>query len=115
MHFSALIPAARDAVLEAPSSFYSIRFPGHSENLFISSLSSLYISSFLPHPPLTAVQISTTDTNTQTCVLIFFFFLFIFRLDFISVSFRNDVLFNLVLCFGVSIPSLVDMSILYFG
>lgn len=69
----------------------------------------------LVHPPLTAVQISTTDTNTQTCVLIFFFFLFIFRLDFISVSFRNDVLFNLVLCFGVSIPSLVDMSILYFG
>lgn len=43
MHFSALIFATRDAVLEAPSPFHSIRFPGHSVNSFFSSLSSLYI------------------------------------------------------------------------
>lgn len=91
MHFSALTSAARDAVLEAPSPFHSIRFPGHSENLFISSLSSLYISSFLPHPPLTAVQISMTDTNTQICTLIFLFpLLFLFRLAFLSVSFFSQ-------------------------
>lgn len=95
MHFSALISAARDAVLEAPSPFHSIRFPGQSENLSISSFSSLYINPLSPslHPPLTAVQIFMTDTNTQTGALIFFlffFFILLFRLAFIFVSFFSQ-------------------------
>lgn len=97
-------------MLEAPSPFHSIRFPGHSENLFISSLSSLYISSSPPRLSLPPSQLYRYSRQTQHPDLrIDFLFLFSYyssfgSLSFLFLPFRNDVFFNLVLCFGVSIP-----------